>query len=143
MLIYLTDYLTRFYSGFNVFNYLTFRAILGALTSGENVTAANDDFDPFADEGDQTKTSDAFASTDDDDPFAATSDDDPFSDDAGDQVLDGNKKNDTEDPFGGEDEDPFGDLSDDPFGSLEQAEDDQQADAAADEDVDPFADDDF
>ena len=33
MLIYLTDYLTQFYSGFNVFTYLTMRAILGALTA--------------------------------------------------------------------------------------------------------------
>jgi len=33
MLIYLTDYLTRVHSGFNVFNYLTFRAILSALTA--------------------------------------------------------------------------------------------------------------
>ena len=33
MLIYLTEYLTRFYSGFNVFGYLTMRAILGALTA--------------------------------------------------------------------------------------------------------------
>lgn len=33
MLLYLTQYLTRFYSGFNVFNYLTLRAILGAITA--------------------------------------------------------------------------------------------------------------
>ena len=33
MLIYVTEYLTRFHSGFNVFNYLTLRAILGALTA--------------------------------------------------------------------------------------------------------------
>ncbi|MDH3227405.1 MAG: phospho-N-acetylmuramoyl-pentapeptide-transferase [Thermoleophilia bacterium] len=33
MLIYLTEYLTRFHSGFNVFSYLTLRAILGALTA--------------------------------------------------------------------------------------------------------------
>ncbi|HLT90662.1 MAG TPA: phospho-N-acetylmuramoyl-pentapeptide-transferase [Woeseiaceae bacterium] len=33
MLLYLTQYLTRFESGFNVFNYLTLRAILGALTA--------------------------------------------------------------------------------------------------------------
>ena len=33
MLLYLTEYLTRFESGFNVFNYLTLRAILGALTA--------------------------------------------------------------------------------------------------------------
>jgi phospho-N-acetylmuramoyl-pentapeptide-transferase len=33
MLMLLTDYLTRFYSGFNVFNYLTMRAILSALTA--------------------------------------------------------------------------------------------------------------
>ncbi len=33
MLLYLTDYLTRFVSGFNVFNYITMRAILGALTA--------------------------------------------------------------------------------------------------------------
>ena len=29
MLLFLTEYLTRFDSGFNVFQYLTFRAILG------------------------------------------------------------------------------------------------------------------
>jgi len=33
MLIYLTEYLTRFHSGFNVFGYLTLRAILSALTA--------------------------------------------------------------------------------------------------------------
>jgi len=33
MLIYLSEYLTRFYSGFNVFSYLTLRAIMGALTA--------------------------------------------------------------------------------------------------------------
>jgi len=33
MLLYLTEYLTQFYSGFNVFSYLTMRAILGALTA--------------------------------------------------------------------------------------------------------------
>src|SRR5690606_10087322 len=33
MLIYLTEQLTRYYSGFNVFSYLTMRAILGALTA--------------------------------------------------------------------------------------------------------------
>ncbi len=33
MLVYLTEYLTRFESGFNVFSYLTMRAILGALTA--------------------------------------------------------------------------------------------------------------
>jgi phospho-N-acetylmuramoyl-pentapeptide-transferase len=33
MLIILTEYLTTFYSGFNVFSYLTMRAILGALTA--------------------------------------------------------------------------------------------------------------
>ena len=33
MLLYLTNYLTQFESGFNVFNYLTLRAILGALTA--------------------------------------------------------------------------------------------------------------
>jgi phospho-N-acetylmuramoyl-pentapeptide-transferase len=33
MLILLTNYLTQFYSGFNVFGYLTMRAILGALTA--------------------------------------------------------------------------------------------------------------
>jgi phospho-N-acetylmuramoyl-pentapeptide-transferase len=33
MLIYVTNYLTQFYSGFNVFTYLTMRAILGALTA--------------------------------------------------------------------------------------------------------------
>ena len=33
MLLYLTKYLAQFESGFNVFNYLTMRAILGALTA--------------------------------------------------------------------------------------------------------------
>ena len=33
MLIYLAEYLTRFHSGFNVFAYLTLRAILSALTA--------------------------------------------------------------------------------------------------------------
>ena len=33
MLLYLTDYLAQFESGFNVFSYLTMRAILGALTA--------------------------------------------------------------------------------------------------------------
>ena len=33
MLLYLTNYLAEFESGFNVFNYLTMRAILGALTA--------------------------------------------------------------------------------------------------------------
>jgi phospho-N-acetylmuramoyl-pentapeptide-transferase len=33
MLFSLAEYLTRYYSGFNVFQYLTFRAILGVLTS--------------------------------------------------------------------------------------------------------------
>jgi len=33
MLLYLTEYLTRFETGFNVFSYLTMRAILGALTA--------------------------------------------------------------------------------------------------------------
>jgi len=33
MLLYLFDYLAQFDSGFNVFQYLTLRAILGALTA--------------------------------------------------------------------------------------------------------------
>jgi phospho-N-acetylmuramoyl-pentapeptide-transferase len=33
MLLYVTEYLSRFESGFNVFSYLTMRAILGALTA--------------------------------------------------------------------------------------------------------------
>src|SRR3972149_5758076 len=33
MLIWLTDYLARYHSGFNVFQYLTLRVILGILTS--------------------------------------------------------------------------------------------------------------
>ena len=33
MLLYLTEYLAQIYSGFNVFQYLTMRAILGALTA--------------------------------------------------------------------------------------------------------------
>lgn len=33
MLLYLTEYLSQFYSGFNVFQYLTLRAILGVLTA--------------------------------------------------------------------------------------------------------------
>ncbi len=33
MLVWLAEYLTQFYSGFNVFSYLTFRSILGVLTA--------------------------------------------------------------------------------------------------------------
>jgi phospho-N-acetylmuramoyl-pentapeptide-transferase len=33
MLLHLTEYLTQYYSGFNVFQYLTLRAILGVLTA--------------------------------------------------------------------------------------------------------------
>src|SRR5690348_12421003 len=33
MLLYLTEYLARFYSGFHVFQYLTLRGILAALTA--------------------------------------------------------------------------------------------------------------
>lgn len=33
MLLWLTDYLVQFHTGFNVFNYLTLRSILGALTA--------------------------------------------------------------------------------------------------------------
>jgi phospho-N-acetylmuramoyl-pentapeptide-transferase len=33
MLLYLTEYLARFYSGFHVFQYLTLRGILGAITA--------------------------------------------------------------------------------------------------------------
>ncbi len=33
MLLWLTQYLSQFYSGFNLFDYLTFRAILGVLTA--------------------------------------------------------------------------------------------------------------
>ncbi len=33
MFVYLSDYLTQFHSGFNVFQYITLRAILGALTA--------------------------------------------------------------------------------------------------------------
>ncbi|GLP97502.1 phospho-N-acetylmuramoyl-pentapeptide-transferase [Paraferrimonas sedimenticola] len=33
MLVYLAEYLTQFYSGFNVFSYISFRAILGLLTA--------------------------------------------------------------------------------------------------------------
>ena len=33
MLLYLTDYLTQFHSGFTVFNYITLRTILGVLTA--------------------------------------------------------------------------------------------------------------
>jgi phospho-N-acetylmuramoyl-pentapeptide-transferase len=33
MLLYITDYLTQFHSGFSVFQYLTLRAILGVLTA--------------------------------------------------------------------------------------------------------------
>ena len=33
MLLYLTEYLSQYYSGFNVFQYLTLRAILGVLTA--------------------------------------------------------------------------------------------------------------
>jgi len=33
MLLYLTEYLSQFHSGFNVFQYLTLRAILGILSA--------------------------------------------------------------------------------------------------------------
>ena len=33
MLLYLAEYLSQFHSGFNVFQYLTLRAILGVLTA--------------------------------------------------------------------------------------------------------------
>ena len=33
MLLYLTEYLSQYYSGFNVFQYLTLRTILGVLTA--------------------------------------------------------------------------------------------------------------
>ena len=33
MLVWLAEYLTQYYSGFNVFQYITLRIILGALTS--------------------------------------------------------------------------------------------------------------
>ena len=33
MLLYLSDHLAQYYSGFNVFQYLTLRAILGVLTA--------------------------------------------------------------------------------------------------------------
>lgn len=33
MLLWLTEYLSQYYSGFNLFDYLTFRAILGVLTA--------------------------------------------------------------------------------------------------------------
>ena len=33
MLVWLAEYLTQFYTGFNVFSYLTFRAILSVLTA--------------------------------------------------------------------------------------------------------------
>lgn len=33
MLVYLTDYLSQFYSGFNVFRYITLRGIMGVLTA--------------------------------------------------------------------------------------------------------------
>ncbi|GIU33230.1 phospho-N-acetylmuramoyl-pentapeptide-transferase [Shewanella schlegeliana] len=33
MLVYLAEYLTQFYTGFNVFSYVTFRAILGLMTA--------------------------------------------------------------------------------------------------------------
>ena len=33
MLLYFTQQLTELYAGFRLFNYLTFRAILGALTA--------------------------------------------------------------------------------------------------------------
>ena len=33
MLLYLADYLTNLYSGFNAFTYITLRAIMGALTA--------------------------------------------------------------------------------------------------------------
>ena len=33
MLLWLSEYLTQYYSGFNVFSYLTFRAIVSTLTA--------------------------------------------------------------------------------------------------------------
>ena len=33
MLLYLAEYLSQYHSGFNVFQYLTLRAILGVLTA--------------------------------------------------------------------------------------------------------------
>ena len=33
MLLYLAEFLSQYYSGFNVFQYLTLRAILGVLTA--------------------------------------------------------------------------------------------------------------
>ena len=33
MLMHLTEYLAQYYSGFNVFQYLTLRTILGVLTA--------------------------------------------------------------------------------------------------------------
>ena len=33
MLVHLADYLSQFHSGFNVFQYITLRTILGALTA--------------------------------------------------------------------------------------------------------------
>lgn len=33
MLVWLAEYLVKFYSGFNVFSYLTFRAIVSLLTA--------------------------------------------------------------------------------------------------------------
>ena len=33
MLVWLAEYLTQFHTGFNVFSYLTFRAIVGVLTA--------------------------------------------------------------------------------------------------------------
>ncbi|MGB0224590.1 MAG: phospho-N-acetylmuramoyl-pentapeptide-transferase, partial [Marinobacterium sp.] len=33
MLVYLADYLSQFYSGFNVFKYITLRGIMGVLTA--------------------------------------------------------------------------------------------------------------
>ena len=33
MLLFITEYLEQYYSGFNVFQYLTLRAILGTITA--------------------------------------------------------------------------------------------------------------
>jgi phospho-N-acetylmuramoyl-pentapeptide-transferase len=49
MLIWLTEYLTRFHTGFNVFSYLTMRAILGALTALVLSFALGSVFDSEAD----------------------------------------------------------------------------------------------
>ena len=46
MLVWLAEYLTQYYSGFNVFSYLTLRAILGIFNCVIVIALFRSDFDP-------------------------------------------------------------------------------------------------